>query len=143
MSGRIKAVSILLNLSIILLSLATVVTLGPRIESRFFPVYTQFEILKIEETASGGTQVVFRYEKLRNCKPAGVNWFIGEPGGAYRQVEMLSQRPPLAAVNRPLGENTTVPYTIDVAPAVLINRGFATIYNNCHPFWLTQSSIYP
>ncbi len=143
MSKRLRFIDLSLTLSAILLALAAFMTLGPKIETRFFPVYTKFEILKIDETPDGGTEVVFRYEKLRNCEPAGIMWFVGEPGGAYRQIDLLSNRPPLSRVNRPLGENTSVPYKVDVAPAVLINRGFANIYNNCHPFWTTQSAIYP
>lgn len=143
MSARMKLIDWTLTALSLLLVAMAVLTLGPKLETRFFPVYSQFQILKIKETDDGGTEVVFRYTKLRNCAPAGVTWFVGDPGGAYRQIELISNRPPLARVNRPLGENTSVPYKVDVAPAVLINQGFANIYNNCHPFWVTQSNIYP
>jgi hypothetical protein len=143
MSARLKLIDWVLTCIMLLLGFFAVVTIGPKIETHFFPVYSQFQILKIKETEDGGTEVVFRYTKLRSCKPAGIMWFIGEPGGAYRQIDLVSNRPPLTTVNRPLGENTSVPYKVDVAPAVLINRGFANIYSNCHPFWVTQSSIYP
>lgn len=138
-----KVIDWLLTFGLIALGAFAVLTLGPTLESKFFPVYSKFQILKIEQTADGGSNVVFRYTKLRECRPAGVRWFIGDPGGAYRQIELLSSRPPGVRVNRPLGENTSPPYYIDVSPEVLRTQGFADIYNNCHSLWVTQSSIYP
>lgn len=143
MSSRIRTLDLMLTLCLVLLVSAGLFTLGPKLEARFFPVYDKFEILKIKETDDGGTEVQFRYAKLRDCEPVGITWFVGDPGGAYRQIDLVSARPPLTRVNKPLGENVSPPYKVDVAPAVLINRGFANIYNNCHPFWRTQSAIYP
>lgn len=132
-----------LTLAAIALTAGSVLVLGPSLETKLFPVYSKFEIVKIDETPSGGSRVVFKYFKLRDCQPAGFMWFIGEPGAAFRQVDILSARPPGVRVNRPIGENTSVPYEIDVPPNELLTRGFATIYNNCHPLWVTRSVIYP
>lgn len=143
MTRSMRIINLALSIGLVITFMLAVVTIGPALETRLYPVYSKFQIFSIKETADGGTEVIFRYEKLRSCPPAGVTWFIGDPGGAYRQVDFVSNRPPMERVNRSLGENTSVPYKIDVAPAVLINQGFATIYNNCHPFWVTRSVIYP
>lgn len=141
--SKLRLLDHVLSFAAVIVAAGGVLTLGPYIETRFFPVYSKFEIVKIDETPSGGSRVVFRYTKLRSCPPSGFMWFIGEPGGAFRQVDILSARPPGARVNRPLGENTSVPYEIDVPPQELLERGFATIYNNCHALWTTRSVIYP
>lgn len=141
--SKLRLLDHALSLSAIALAAGAVLMLGPSLETRFFPVYSKFEIVKIDETPSGGSRVIFRYYKLRSCAPAGFMWFIGEPGGAFRQIDILSARPPGVRVNRPIGENTSVPYEIDVPPNELLTRGFATIYNNCHPLWITRSVIYP
>lgn len=120
-----------------------VFVLGPAIETRFFPVYSKFSILTIRPLESGGSEVVFRYFKNRRCEPAGFMWFVGEPGAAFRQIAVESDRPTSTRVNRSVGENTSVPYRVDVAPDVLAKQGFASVYSNCHPFWVTRSAIYP
>lgn len=144
MSKKLKALDMSLTCVGAVLFAAAIATLGPALETQFFPVYSTFEIASIKETPDGGSEVVFRYTKKRDCNPAGITWFIGDPGGAYRQVELLSTRPQGSLpVNKPLGQNLSAPYKIDVAPTVLVGQGFANIYNNCHPFWITRSAIYP
>lgn len=143
MSSKLKALDLSLTCVGAVFFAAAIATLGPALETQFFPVYSTFEIASIKQTPDGGSEVVFRYTKKRDCKPAGVTWFIGDPGGAYRQVDLVSSRPQGAHVNRPLGPNLSAPYIVDVAPTVLVGQGFANIYNNCHPFWITRSAIYP
>lgn len=139
-----KTIDALLTVALIVLAGLTALTLGPVVETRFFPVYSKFRINTLVETPDGGSAVTFAFTKLRDCQPAGINWFIGEPGGAYRQIELLSTRPTGGPpVNRPLGDHISNIYTIDVAPDVLRDQGFASIYSNCHPFWVTRSVIYP
>ncbi len=139
-----KVLDTALTLAAIALFFIACAVIGPAIETRYFPVYTKFKISYIETTPDGGSIVTFSFTKLRECAPAGVNWFIGEPGGAYRQIELISNRPPDAPpINRSLGFHVSVPYKVDVAPAVLRDQGFASVYSNCHPLWVTRSVIYP
>lgn len=122
---------------------AAFLTLGPALETRYFPVYSKFKIVDLTETSDGGSEVTFSFYKRRSCAPSGINWFIGDPDGAYRQTELISARPTTIANNRPVGSHVSIPYKVDVAPDVLRARGFASIYSNCHPFWVTRSVIYP
>lgn len=141
--SRLKMLDLGMTIAAIVITLGGFLLLGPKLETRFFPVYSKFQIFSIKQTAEGESEVVFSYTKLRNCAPAGINWFVGEPGSAFRQVDLVSVRPNNTAVNRPLGSNISVPYTVDVTPDAFRDQGFASIYSNCHPFWVTQSIIYP
>lgn len=144
MTVHLKVLDFTLSLIALLLGVGAVFLLGPPIETRLFPVYSKFAIAHIVGTPDGGSMVTFGFTKLRNCTPAGITWFIGEPGGAYRQIELLSDRPAgTPIVNRPLGYHLSAAYKIDVAPDVLRDQGFASVYSNCHPFWITRSIIYP
>lgn len=143
MRAHARVANAMLTGSAVLLAATAALMLGPTLETKFFPVYSKFEILELTAQPEGKTRAVFAYTKLRSCEPVGVNWFMGEPGAAYRQVELMSLNPPTTSSNRPVGFNVTVPYLIDVTPDVLRHRAFATIYSNCHPFWVTQSRIYP
>lgn len=143
MKAHNRLANVMLTCSAALLAATATVMLGPTLETKLFPVYSKFEIVELAAEPEVKTRVVFSYVKLRSCEPVGVNWFMGEPGAAYRQVEMLSLNPPKVGNSRPVGFNLTVPYLIDVTPDVLQSRAFANIYSNCHPFWTTQSNIYP
>lgn len=143
MLSRLKMLDLGLTVAAVAIALGGASIIGPKLETRLFPVYSKFKIYSIKALPDGESEVVFSYTKLRSCAPAGVTWFVGEPGAAFRQVDLVSLRPTNPPVNRPLGANISVPYVVDVAPEVLRDQGFASIYSNCHPFWITQSIIYP
>lgn len=138
-----KLINAVMSAFMVLLAVVAVYLLGPLIETYFFPVYSKFTIAHITPTADGGSEVSFNFTKYRTCEPAGINWFIGEPGGAYRQADLVSERPAMPPINRPIGYHLSVTYKVDVAPDVFRAQGFASVYSNCHPFWITRSVIYP
>ena len=140
-TARILNLALLLTAT--LLALAGVFTIGPAWETRFNPAYSKFQIASVRQTPDGGSLVTFTYTKLRACEPLGFRWFIGEPGAAFRQLEIVSDRPTGQRPNRPIGTHTSVEYKVDVTPEALVSQGFASIYSNCHPFWVTRSVIYP
>lgn len=132
-----------LALTAFLLLAAAIGTFGPVLETRYNPAYSKFKIAEIRQAPDGGSLVKFTYTKLRACEPLGFRWFIGEPGAAFRQLEIVSDRPAGRRINRPVGTHTSVEYKVDVTPEALVSQGFASIYSNCHPFWVTRSVIYP
>jgi hypothetical protein len=121
----------------------SVFLLGPAAETYFMPVYSKFKINTIVPTPEGGSEITFQFTKYRNCKPTGTNWFIGEPGGAFRQIDMVSDPPDKQPFDRPIGHHISQPYKVDVSPSVFLGQSFAVIFSDCHPFWFTRSSIYP
>lgn len=137
-----RVLNIALSLTSFFLLVAAMFTLGPAWETRFYPAYSKFTIASIRQAPDGGSLVKFTYTKLRACEPLGFRWFIGEPGAAFRQLDVVSERPG-PRINRPIGTHTSVEYKVDVTPEALVNQGFASIYSNCHPFWITRSVIYP
>lgn len=115
-------------------------TVGPAIETRFFPVYSKFALVSASEK-DGGTVAQFRYEKLRECPAQGFSWYVGELGAASRQVVVE----PIKPLNRPrsVGEHVTTPYLMDVDIRHLVDGMRAEIFNRCHPFWISRTEIYP
>lgn len=113
---------------------------GPAIETRFFPVYSRFELVAAEENGEG-TLAQFRYTKLRECPAQGFAWYIGELGAANRQVPVK----PTTRLNAPrsVGEHVTSPYLIEAELRQVKGGMRAEIFNRCHPFWVTRTEIYP
>lgn len=113
---------------------------GPAIETRFFPVYSKFELIEASEK-DGGTIARFRYTKLRECPAQGFSWYIGELGAASRQVPVK----PITRLNQPrtVGVHETTPYLIEAELRQVQGGMRAEIFNRCHPFWVSRTEIYP
>lgn len=131
-----------LILGILFISVMVMVagTVGPAVETRFFPVYSRFELIRADATAEG-TVAQFRYVKLRECPAQGFSWYVGELGAASRQVVVEPTRP----LNQPrsVGEHITTPYLMDVDLRHIKDGMRAEIFNRCHPFWISRTEIYP
>lgn len=117
--------------------------LGPVVETKFFPVYSKFEIVSVEPYGKGQSLATFRFTKYRQCDPQGFAWYSGELGAAFRQLTVKMQAPTDNPAPRPLGLQETSPYIIDATPDQIRRAVFAEIYNRCHPLWTTRSEIYP
>lgn len=141
MSKNLTAINAALTIAMVFLCVIAVQTLGPVIEAKFFPVYSKFEVHRIERTEQG-SRVVFAYTKLRQCHPVSFNWFIGEPGGAFRQVTVETSNVNFVS-SRAIGKHISVPFYIDLAPEAITNHSYAQLSARCHPFWITHSVIYP
>lgn len=112
---------------------------GPAVETRFFPVYSRFELLSAEP-GQGGTVAQFRYTKLRECPAQGFAWYVGELGAGSRQFTVK----PTQRLNTPrsVGDHITSPYLMDLDLGQVRSMR-AEVFNRCHPFWVTRTEIYP
>jgi hypothetical protein len=73
----------------------------------------------------------------------GFSWYVGEPGGAFRQLKVVPADLDGGSKVRPVGRSKSVPYIIDATPSQLNGRIYGEIYNRCHPAWSTRTAIYP
>ena len=129
---------------IALLSLAfTVVTVGPAVETKLWPVFSTFKFESVQEIAPGRSRVVVSFEKVRNCEPAGYAWYLGtREGGQFSEVEVRSISTG-SPVGRPLGRQLSLPFEVTANPADL-RSVFINVFHRC-PFqpWVTKSEVYP
>lgn len=125
---------------VLLMSIMLTAWVGPALETRFFPVYSRFDILTMEKNEAG-VAVVFKYVKYRDCAPRGWAWYVGEFGAVSRQVEVkpVNGVPPSRAV----GPNISSKHLIAAEPQQVRDDMYAEIYTRCHPFWLTRSVVRP
>lgn len=114
-------------------------TVGPWIETKYFPVYSKFTIVESQQTPEG-LQMVARFTKKRNCDPQGYGWFVGD-FGALRQVRLHTL--PGYTIHRPLGTQLTQPFVVKELTVADLANIYAEVYHRCHPLWITRTVIYP
>lgn len=122
------------------MSIMFVMWVGPAFETRFFPVYSRFEVLTAEKVEDG-TIATFKFTKYRDCAPRGWAWYIGEFGAISRQVEVKAVGG--AKPNRKLGPNVSSRHLIAAEPQQVRDDMYAEILSDCHGLWLTRSVVRP
>ena len=134
-----KVVSFILFVLLAMVGVLALFTVGPILETKYFPVYSKFRIVRAEPV-EGGVRIVARFTKYRNCDPQGYGWYVGELG-LLRQV--MTRPTPGATVHRPLGPQITSPIVVKELTMADLPYLSAEMYHHCHPLWLTRSVIYP
>lgn len=138
MMGTIKNVLFWFACGLVVISAARI--FGPEIETRLFPVYGKFEIANMKVLPDGRTEVVFKFEKLRECEARGADWADGELGQAFH-VDVGAQT---LATPRPLGWQLSRPYIFTATPEGVRGNLTAIIYSQClFTPWRTSSAVYP
>jgi hypothetical protein len=130
---------------IVICSALTVFTLGPTIETRFFPVVSTLEIRTIQETEDGFTEVHAAFRKLRDCEYIGTAWFVWVAPGDFRRVSLILLRETgdVSSPNRPVGYQEAGPWIIGASPEDVRAHSFALLSHRCHAFWTTTTEFYP
>lgn len=131
---------ILGSLIVVMVSVMLVLWVGPAAETRFFPVYSRFEVVSAEP-AEGGTIATFKFTKYRDCEARGWAWYVGEFGALARHVEVRHVNG--ISPRRKLGEGVTSPYLIAAEPDQVRNEMHAEVLSFCHPLWLSRSVVRP
>lgn len=127
----------LLNASIGVVLLLAIFVVGPEIETRWFPVYSRFELIDVVEFDKG-SKITVRYTKFRNCFPQGYAWYSGDLGKSMRQLTVsASPRIPIQSV----GRHEQV-ISLDVPPSEIVNNLYAEVFSRCHPLWITRSVVF-
>lgn len=120
-----------------------VLTIGPGLETRHFPVFSKFDFVSVTEVAPGRSEVVVAFDKLRDCDPAGYAWYIGRRGeGQFSELTVQSTSNG-NSYGRPVGRQVSLPFQVNASPDQLKDV-FVDVFSRC-PFqpWTTKSEVYP
>lgn len=111
-------------------------TVGPVIETRFFPVVDNVQIEDLKRHDEGVSFYV-RFDKLRPCEFLGVSWYEGamRRGVAFEPDSALYPR------TRPVGDQYAGPWL--VTSVRTLDGTHAVAHHRCHPLWVTASPFYP
>lgn len=120
-----------------------ILTLGPVVETRYFPVFKDFRLVSIDRLEPGRSRVVVAFQKVRNCEPAGYAWFRGSRhGDEFSEIEVRSVTMG-NSVGRPVGPQLSAPFEVTANPEDLSNI-FVNVFSRC-PFqpWISKTEAYP
>lgn len=120
-------------------------TVGPSIETRFFPVVSKLQILSIKAVDADHTEIRAGFRKLRNCEYLGIAWYVGtRPDDIERvAVAVMRDRNDTSDPNRPVGYHKAGPWIVTLPLDDVEKRSFAQLAHRCHPFWTTITEFYP
>jgi hypothetical protein len=123
----------------------TLFTVGPSLETRWFPVVSKLEVLSIEPYGEGQSLIRAAFQKKRDCEYIGAAWFVGDRATEFERVSLVLMRSEgdTSSPNRPLGYQRAGPWIVGVPPYELRNRSFATLTHRCHPFWNSVTNFFP
>ena len=132
-----KLVHMILYVLLTMTLIIAIFTVGPALETKFWPPYSHFKLVRSEDTKEG-LKIIAQFVKNRNCAPQGYGWYLGE-FGILKQVITRSTD---IIQHRPLG-NQLGTFVIKELTTADIPYLYAEVYHHCHPLWLSRSVIYP
>lgn len=120
-------------------------TIGPLVETRWFPVYSKFEIMSLSPAPNGtDTLMTVRLYKIRACAPRGFAWFTTDFGNFVRQLNIVSTNRQNPAPQLPVGRANP---TFIIRDLLLTETDISSMsgetYSQCHPFWITRTEVFP
>lgn len=122
----------------------TVYTVGPWLETKYFPVVGKLEVHQIHRLDETTTRLFVSFRKLRNCQYLGISWFRGNPEH-FERVPVVLMRAPgdISSPNRPIGHQAAGPWDVLMNEEDLRRNSFAELYHRCHFLWNTTTNFYP
>lgn len=116
---------------------------GPALETKFFPVVTNFKIIK-ETVSDDRVEISVEFEKKRDCAYLGTAWYRGHRTKIFEQVRFATQ-PVSGRVSPswPVGKQSSGPWTVFLSKEDLASNSFAEFYHQCHLLWITRTEFYP
>lgn len=108
------------------------------------PVVGKLTIVKTERVSEDTTRIWVEFEKLRECRPLEVYWYIGQRSGIFDRVLFQAEKPLGSAhyVNRAVGIQRSGPWLVGIPEEKLKYEAFSDAQHDCWPFWTTVSRFY-
>lgn len=111
-------------------------SVGPEIETRFFPVVENVQVENVTKVEEGVAFYV-SFRKIRQCEFVGVAWYMGPErvGVEFAPGHNLYPK------TRPVGDQYAGPWMVRNIQSLEETRAFSV--HRCHPLWETVSPFYP
>lgn len=121
--------------------LFVLVSVGPGIESKFFPVITNYELHNVRRIQGGGFSFRPDFVKERDCTYYGVTWFAQDATGSLSRIQLGRQYQPGPPETGPTGKRAGDRVTL-YPPAGTISI-FGLNHHECGSLWQTRTMVGP
>lgn len=120
-------------------------TIGPNIETRYFPVLDKLQIVSIGSVSPTMSEIQVTFTKRRNCEYVGMSWYYRDPVTGIERVALIQGKAPgdETPPNRPLGFQRAGPWKVGIAAGELKGKSFVQAFHFCHGLWTTRTEFYP
>lgn len=103
--------------------------LWPGVETRFWPVVTEIDILRADDAGGGWSRLQVEADKLRDCDWRAVEWFVGHRGGRNSKVDARFDDPPeVRGVGRLHWDNLMVRLPV----GTILDDSFGNVFHECY-----------
>lgn len=116
------------------------VSFGPGIEGRFFPVITKYELHNVRSVGDGGFSFRASFTKTRDCTYFGVTWFAQDEFGNLTRIQLgkVDAGPPMTGpTGLRLGDRVVL-----YPPAGTVSI-FGLNHHECGTPWQTRTMVGP
>lgn len=117
------------------------VTFGPGLEGRFFPVITNYQLENIRLINGGGFSFRPSFVKARDCTYFGVTWFAEDDTGDLTRIQLGKQSDPSPPITGPVGQRTGERQTL-FPPEGTVSI-WALNHHQCGTPWQTRTMVGP
>lgn len=115
--------------------------IGPGIESKFFPVITDYELQNIRRIQGGGFSFRPDFIKERDCTYYGVTWFAVDEKGDISRIQLGRQYEPGPPETGPVGRRAGERVTL--YPPEGTRSVFGINHHQCSSLWQTRTTVGP
>lgn len=122
-----------------------VYTVGPWVETKYFPVLEKLQIVSVQMDGVEQSLVYTAFTKLRDCGYVGTAWYWKREDGSLERVPFASIRKTgdTSSPNRALGYQRAGPWQIGMPAPQIVPNSVVEIFHSCWPFWTTRTAWYP
>lgn len=117
------------------------VTIGPGVEGKFFPVIADYRLENLRAVSNGGYSFRASFTKKRDCTYFGVTWFAQDPSGNLTRIQLGRSNQPGPPITGPTGQRLGDRVTL-YPPAGTVSI-FGLNHHECGTPWQTRTMVGP
>ncbi len=125
-------------------TLMIIYTVGPWLETKYWPVVSKLTILQMETVNERQTKIWAYFTKMRACEYVGIAWNKIEGKDLVRvPLQLLRDPDDVSSPNRPIGSTKAGPWIVDIPIDLVKANSYVELQHRCHFAWLSITEFYP
>lgn len=122
----------------IVLGYIILVSFGPRIETSYFPVVMDAEVMAQQVAGPDEYRLRIAFTKVRACEYRGLQWFAGHPDESFESATLRIDE---ETGTRPVGRNLSQWWIVALPPGTVWQ--FGVVEHECGFPWTTRTILGP
>lgn len=125
-------------------TLMIISTVGPWLETKYWPVVSKLTILQMEASGPRQTKIWAYFTKLRACDFLGIAWHQIDGTDIIRVPLQLLRAPgDVSSQTRPIGSTKAGPWIVDIPIELVKANSYVELQHRCHQVWTSTTEFFP